>query len=237
MSQRLALLLTTLLCAAALPGVALSAPPEDGTVKFGSVYATITDDAIVLGNPLVERAWARDAFVTTSLIDKRGGEQVWSTDGPDFSLTVGAAELTSDLFSVTDVSAAVQIDRGLRLEIQLEAPGINATRIVEAYNGIAGFRSQTIMEPVAAIAIGGHTLEEATVGGDVAPTIHAFRAGADWRGWDEEIAVTLGRTRSSRWVTRTPALGGRPAQPRMGSRSRGRLSGSRSLATTGRSSW
>jgi hypothetical protein len=201
MRKRFALLVTLLLCASALPGgVARSAPPDDGTIRSGSVYATVTDDSIVLGNSLVERAWARDAFVTTSLIDKRGGDESWSTDTPDFSLTVGAAEITSDLFSVDDVSVA-QIDEGLRIEIRLAGPGLNATRTVETYNGIAGFRSQTIVEPLAAIAVGGVTLEQAAVGRE--PT------GAD----GTRTRNRTGPAPSSPSATPTRARGGRVPTP------------------------
>ena len=216
--RRFALALAALTCAAALPGgAAMSAPPaEDGTITSGSVYATVTDEAVVLGNPLVERTWSRDAFATTSLIDKRGGDEAWSSGGPDFSLTVGAAEITSDMFAVETVSVA-QIDRGLRVEMELAGPGINASRIVEAYNGIAGFRSQTIVTPVAAIALGGETLEQAAVGPDVAPTIHAFRAGADWRGWDETSQshwggpeFTLGNSHPGTWRETTSEPSGAP---------------------------
>ncbi|MGH2753920.1 MAG: alpha-galactosidase [Actinomycetota bacterium] len=187
MIRRVALAIAAMLCVAALPGAsALSAPPlADGIIRSGSVYAVVTDDALVLGNPLVERSWARDAFVTTSLIDKRGEDESWSAGGPDFSITIGATELTSDLFAVEAVEV-VQIDGGLRLVIDLSGPGVAVTRIVETYNGIAGFRSQTTIKPLAALAVGGATLERAAVGSEVAATIHAFRAGADWRGWNED---------------------------------------------------
>ena len=218
LKRRLALGLAALTCAAALPGAAaLSAPPaDDGTIRSGSVYATVTDDSVVLGNPLVERTWSREAFATTSLIDKRGGNEAWSSGGPDFSLTVGAAEITSDMFTVENVSVA-QIDRGLRVEMELAGPGINARRIVESYNGIAGFRSQTIVTPVAAIALGGEILEQAAVGADAAPTIHAFRAGADWRGWDEDSQshwggpeFTLGNAHPGTWRETTSEETGVP---------------------------
>ncbi|HEY7874641.1 MAG TPA: alpha-galactosidase [Actinomycetota bacterium] len=175
----LSILIAALVVASPLPQLALeNATAADGV--SGSVYARVTDGAVVLGNDLVERSWDRAAFATTELIDKRGGGRVWSRDHADFELLVGAARVPSTLFSLASADVT-DIGGGLRVTMELTAPGIAATRIAEAYDGIAGFRTQTILRPAAALALRGASFEEAAAGTDVAATITALRAGADWR--------------------------------------------------------
>src|SRR5439155_9750755 len=71
--------------------------------------------------------------------------------------------------------------RGLRVVMHLSGPGgLAATRIAEAYPGVAGFRTQTIFSSTVPIAISGATLDEAAVGA-ATPSISGFHAGTDWR--------------------------------------------------------
>ena len=177
--KRLAAVLLTACLIAPFARASTAQAAEEFT--SGTTYARITNDQIVLGNALVERTWRRAGFATLSIVDKRDGGLA-TTTSPDFRLIVGGspAELTSDRFNVTSV-AVEPIDGGLRASIQLSAPGITATRVAEVYDGIAGFRTQTTISPLSPLALRGYTLDEAAVGNDVAPTIHAFRAGADWR--------------------------------------------------------
>jgi hypothetical protein len=58
--------------------------------------------------------------------------------------------------------------------------GVEVTRVAEAYNGIAGFRTQTFLTPTTPLPLRGATLDEAAVG-TAQPVLHAYRAGADWR--------------------------------------------------------
>jgi hypothetical protein len=157
------------------------------TYRSNGVYARVTQDAVTLGNPLVERRWDRDGFRTAALVDKRGPNRRWSEDRRDFSLRLaGGAEIGSRSFDVTAVEVQPLQDGGLRVDMTLTGPpGIMATRTAEAYPGIAGFRTQTTLESVAPLALAGATLDEAAVG-RAEPTIHAFRAGADWREPDWE---------------------------------------------------
>ena len=159
---------------------ATAAEPTDET-RSGTTYARVGDDEIVLGNALVERRWRRDGFVTLAIEDKRDAS-VAAAEGPDFRLFTGSspAEITSEAFDVTSVEVE-QIAGGLRATIELSGPGIDATRVAEVYEGIAGFRTQTTITPLSPLALRGYTLDEAIVGDEVTPTIHAFRAGADWR--------------------------------------------------------
>lgn len=176
-APRLALLAVV---AAAATVVAPAGAAGDSSTRAGSVYATVTDGEVVLGNALAERRWTREALRTTALVDKRGQDRTWSTDSRDFTLTVGAAEVGSERFSVTDVDVE-RIDRGLRVTMLLGGvPGLAAERVVEAYEGVAGLRTQTVLLPTAPLALRSATLDEVDVGG-AAPVLHAFRAGADWR--------------------------------------------------------
>jgi hypothetical protein len=157
------------------------------TVRAGSVYATVSDSQVVLGNALAERRWARDGLVTTEMVDKRGAGTVWSKGRRDFALDLaGRSDVGSERFTVTSVKVANLARGGLRVTMTLDSPlpGLTATRIAEAYPGVAGFRTQTILHPAAGLALSGATLDEAAVPG-AAPTLHAFRAGSDWRepGW------------------------------------------------------
>jgi hypothetical protein len=152
----------------------------DGTVTSASAYARVEEGRIVLGNDLVERSWDRAAFQTTSLVDKRGAGRTWSSGHPDFELMVGAARVPSTVFSVADATVA-DIGGGLRVTMELTGPGLSATRVAEVYEGVAGFRTQTILRPMTPLVLRGASFEQAAVGRDVAPTITALRAGADWR--------------------------------------------------------
>ncbi len=156
-------------------------PAPAGTTREGSVYATVTADGVVLGNALAERRWSRAALRTTALVDKRGQDRTWSAGSRDFSLQVGAASVGSELFRVASV-AVTPLDRGgLRVTMTLDGvPGLAATREVEAYDGVAGFRTRTVLHPTAPLVLRGATLDEVAVG-TAAPTLHALRAGADWR--------------------------------------------------------
>jgi melibiase-like protein len=183
-------------------------------LSSGDVYARVDGTDIVLGNDLVERSWDASAFATTSMTDKRGTPKTWSADRPDFELLVGAARVPSDLFSVADVSLE-DLGRGIRATMHLTAPGIDATRVAEAYEGIAGFRTQTTLRPTAPLALRGASFEEAAVGSEVSATIHAFRAGADWRdpGY-EGPQFTLGDAHPGTWRdSRTAGRGENLAGP------------------------
>ena len=177
--RRLPLLCTALaLVAAGAPALAKTGTDE---IRDGSVYARVTDSEVVLGNAVAERRWSRDALRTTALVDKRGQDRAWSTGSRDFTLTLGAATLGSELLSVEDVAVSEIGRGGLRVTMTLGGvPGLAATRVVEAYNGIAGFRTQTFITPTTPLALRGATLDEAAVG-TATPVLHAFRGGADWR--------------------------------------------------------
>jgi hypothetical protein len=196
----IAVLAATVALAVAVPITARAGEvAAGGEHRVGAVYARITGDTVVLGNEEVERSWRRSAFATLALLDKRDGSREWSAAGRDFSLRVGVADIGSELFTVAGVEVTT-LDNGLRLELDLTGPaGLDATRVVEAYEGIAGFRTQTILRPTAALALGGYTLDEVAVGATVTPTIHALRAGADWREPDWAGPPSIGDPHAGTW--------------------------------------
>jgi hypothetical protein len=145
----------------------------------------VTDEGVTIGNDLIERSWSRAAWSTQTFVDKRLPGGIGAAPGPDFTLDVATASVPSDVFQAAAVNVQ-EIDGGLRAEITLvpvegSEPGFTATRIVEIYDGIAGMRTQTTIDTLTPLVLRGYALEQAHVGSDVAATLHAFRAGADWR--------------------------------------------------------
>jgi hypothetical protein len=153
------------------------------TFTDGDVYARVTAHRVVLGNGVAERRWSRPRLRTVVLTDKRRGGRDWSHGRtPDFELNVAGARIPSGAFRITKVGVTRLARGGLRVTMRLAGPpGLRATRTAEAYPGIAGFRTQTVLRPAIPLALSGVTLEKAAVGPATAPTIHAFRAGSDWR--------------------------------------------------------
>ncbi|MFL5781504.1 MAG: alpha-galactosidase [Thermoleophilaceae bacterium] len=154
------------------------------------MYARYDGSAVTLGNALVERRWARDRLRTTRLLDKRAGGHRWSDGGRDFVLHLdGGATLGSDAFHVASVELTRIPRGGLRVTMQLTGTGaavaLRATRVVEAYPGVAGFRAQTTVSSATPLVLASATLELAGVGDGVTAVARGFRAGTDWRepGW------------------------------------------------------
>lgn len=170
--------------AALLLAVALVAPAPASAAEEhdqGSVYARVTATEVVLGNAVAERRWSRASLRTTALVDKRGRDTRWPAGSRDFALTLGAAEVGSESFSVTSVRVSEPARGGLRVTMTLGGvPGLAVTRVVEAYGGVAGFRTQTTVTPTTPLVLRGATLDEVAAPGATA-TLHALRAGADWR--------------------------------------------------------
>jgi hypothetical protein len=178
------LLLTTVFVASVLPAALAQ---EATSYSNGSVYAEVTDDAVTVGNGLVERTWSRDAWATTSFVDKRAGSTVRGESSPDFTLELGTGGIGSDAFQASDVRVD-DIAGGLRMTATLSlggGPALNATRVVEVYEGIAGMRTQTTLAALSPLVLRGYAVEQASLDPGASATLHAFRAGADWRepGW------------------------------------------------------
>lgn len=183
MRRLLALSVAVLLVAALTPSVL--AQEGDSLHRSGSAYVEVTGAEVVAGNSLIERTWERDAWATSSFVDKRGAGGVAGGAGPDFTLEAGVGSLPSNLFEATEVTVD-HIPGGLRAEVELAPldgvqPALQLTRVIEVYEDIAGVRTQTIVETPAPVVLRGYTLDQAAVGDEIAATVHAFRAGADWR--------------------------------------------------------
>jgi hypothetical protein len=193
----------------AAPGAAQGAV----TYRDGSVYALVGPTSIELGNSLASRRWTSAPFRTAELVDFRGTDRVWSVGSPDFVLGLGGLELASDAFSVSSVSVTKLERGGLRVKMRLGPapglPGVSVSRIAEAYPGVAGFRTETVIETPAPLALSRATLEEIAPASAAAPTAHAFRAGADWREPDwPGPPFTIGDPHPGTWhEARTAAPG------------------------------
>ncbi len=167
--------------------LALGAAPAAHAEVYsdGPVLARVQPTWVELSNTQGSRRWTRAPFRTESLVDRRAGGRRWSTGSRDFELSVAGVTLGSEAFSVGSVSVTKLARRGLRVSMRLAAPlklpGVVVTRIAEAYPGVAGFRTQTVIESAAPLVLSRATLDEAAPPGAITPTIHAFRAGADWR--------------------------------------------------------
>lgn len=198
-----------LACIAALAAVTLALPAAAGEDSGnGKVYVRISGTDIAIGNDLVERSWSRFPFLTSQIFDKRSGE-LWSERSADFSLGLGAAEVPSSVLDVTDATAD-KLKDGMRLTLRLEGIGLAATRTVEVYEGVAGFRTTTTLHLNAPLPLRGYDVETANVG-SAAATIHAFRAGADWREPDwEGPPLTIGDPHAGTWRESRSAAEGTP---------------------------
>jgi hypothetical protein len=207
MARRASLLALTVVLLSAGVGAGISTAAK---VRC-ETYATVAADGVALGNASVERRWQRDALVTTRLTDKRTGLTL-ATPHADFALLLDGLRITSDLFDVASVSDQSLPACGRRLTFELAlTPLIRVRRSVEVHPGIAGFRSRTVLEPLAPLPLSGYTLDEVAAGPTPAPTIHAFRAGADWRdaGWQP---FAIGDPHTGDWRETSTAPAGGPLQ-------------------------
>jgi hypothetical protein len=196
--------------------VALAAAPAAQAEQAydRDVYAQVTPKEVTLGNAVAERRWSRDALMTLELRDKRRGGRVWSRNRRDFTLSVGGPALGSDQFAVSDVKVERLARSGLRVTMALQGPGgLTGTRIAEAYPGIAGFRTQTVLVASSPLTLAGATLDEAAVGDKAAVTLHNLRAGADWRSPDYEGPPTsVGDPQGGTWRATTEGKPGEPVE-------------------------
>lgn len=196
------------------PGQPADPAPPARVLRDRDVYALVTPSEVVLGNAWVERRWSRAPFRTLSLVDRRTAPRVrarrarpvpWAAPAPEFRLLLAevpspgqggehAVAWSADRFRATRVDVTRLPRGGLRVVFTLEGPGVEVRREVEAYPRIPGFRSRNVVVSRTALALTGYTLDEVAVrpaAGPVAATIHAFRAGSDWRyrGGGPRLAV------------------------------------------------
>lgn len=206
MRSRLALPVAALLTAFA-PAAAHAATFGDGH----GVHAEVTATSVSVGNGLIDRTWSRSALRST-IVDHRGGDRTWSADQPDFTLTVADQPISSADFKVDEVNV-YDLDRGgLRLVMKLShaVPALTATRTVEVYPGVAGFRTQTTVASPVPLVLSAATTDEVAVGSGVTSTIHAFRAGWDWRepNWAGPSSGSIGDPHAGDWRASASAAAG-----------------------------
>lgn len=195
--------------------VLLSAPSAGAeTYSDRGVTAEVTPERVTLANALVSRTWTRAAFAST-LVDRRGRDHTWSSGQPDFTLAVAGQDVSSADFAADAVTVTPLPRGGLRVVFRLRHAvlALTATRTVEVYPGVAGFRTQmTVASPVP-LMLSSFTLDEIAAGGSVTPTIHAFRAGADWRGesnWQGPEFGSIGDAHAGDWRDTRSGLAGEP---------------------------
>jgi hypothetical protein len=178
--KRGALLALAAMSAVLLPAVSGSAA---ATLCDVDVCASAGPAGVTLSNSVAERSWRPDALVTTRIGDRRpGADPMLTKSQPDFALVLDGIEVASDRMQITDVALSRAERGGVRVTFTLSLFGLaSIQRVVEAYPGIAGFASRTVITPLAPLVVSGYKLDQIAVGNAVAPTIHAFRAGADWR--------------------------------------------------------
>ncbi len=182
-------------------------------VRRRGVTAEVTADARDARELAVaQRSWDR-AAVRSTIVDRRGGDRTWSEDAPDFTLELSGQKISSTALRITRRRGRQSCrGGGLRVTMTLvddTLPGLEVTRVAEAYPGVAGFRTQTTVASTVPLLLSAATLDEAAVGTRVAPAISAFRAGSDWRDPDwTGPQFTLGDAHPGTWrETRTAAAG------------------------------
>jgi hypothetical protein len=192
--------------------LAAAAPAQAQTFADHGVTAVAGARSVTLSNHLVTRTWER-AGLRSSIRDERG-RGTETAIGPDFTLTVGGQSLPSSDFAVDDVTFSPAKGGGVRVAMSLTSatlPVLTARRVVEAYPGVAGFRTQTTLFSPLPLLLSAATIDEAHVGGEALPVVHAFRAGADWRGesdWTGPQYGSVGDAHAGDWRdTRTGERG------------------------------
>jgi len=187
----------TLLMTLAVLGLA---PAVSGAtvVSNGTSTATIDETGVVLCNQTVCRTWEPDRLVTTSI--ERAGALAAGTHA-DLTLDLDGARVTSDLLPVNVVTAEA-FDGGARITWRLEAAVAEIVRTVTVFDGIAAFEARTTIEPRAPAALSGYSLDEVAIP-DGTATIHAFRAGADWRFDDGWAPFSIGDPHQGDWRVST----------------------------------
>lgn len=194
---RLCLLLSTLTLVIPPPAAAAYVHEYNG-VRLVDDGLTLTLDT----GP-AQRVYERDRIATRRIVAygvtrSTGGE--FSVDGVDLPIDSAMS------FTVSPVPGGLRLTRSTR-----RADGMEVTRTVDAYAGVAGFRSQTTLRAAGPLVVTGYRLDEMRVGA-VTPTLHAFRAGADWRYESDWDPPNLGDDHRGNWRSTVSGSAGEPLQ-------------------------
>ena len=182
-------------------------------LTVGPVAANVGNGRATLGNGLVERTWDLAAFRTLRLVDRRGPDRTWGSEQRDFSLALGPLSVGSERFTATAARTLRLAHGGVRLVLTLRTvlvPTLVVERTIDVYPGVAGFRSETVLRSSVPLVLSGMTLEEVRAGTADA-TLHALRAGGDWREpeWTGPT-IAIGDPHAGTWRSTSVASGGRP---------------------------
>lgn len=177
---------SAVVAAAVLAAGSLAVPATaDGTVQSGDAYATVSATSVVIGNGLVERAWAWDdpGFRTTSLRDKRTLREWVASGGNEFALVLPGITLTGEGWTLASADLSDHPPGGgVEVAMHLTGPpGITLDRVARVRPGVAAVRVQTILHATVPLVLEGYTLDELAVEPGVTEA-HAvgFNAGSDW---------------------------------------------------------
>jgi hypothetical protein len=160
-------------------------------VRVGSAYAQVTDNGAVIGDKFITRRWsiAGDSVRTTALIGPDGTN--WATPGPDFTLTIGIAGVTTSSttgWSLADVKP-VRTAKAVGLDfsyapLSADLPsGVTLERRVRLEPGQATMSvTSTLHTALLPLRIPAYTLDQITPSrADLKQEVLRYRAGSDWR--------------------------------------------------------
>ena len=210
------LLAVTGLLAASQPAVA---PPAEADPVL---TIALHPDKVEIDTGIVRRKWrdtAAAGFRTTSFVDKRNGiEWVGPGTSPEFTITVGVVDFTSSDFDTDSAEQSPLPNGGVRVTIHLSGPLLfEVDYLIDAWPGVGGFRTQTIVRPLAALPITGYSMGELTTpfSSAITPIGQTFHAGSDWRdeeGWEPQLSIgdTAPRGGRSDWRVQTQGPKGGP---------------------------
>ncbi|MFP5224889.1 MAG: alpha-galactosidase [Actinomycetota bacterium] len=188
-----------------LTGTAVVADASPPAASNGGVTLQVSDGVANLDNfgagGTLRKSVSLETF--TELGHRYRGVVV---DEPVHEFSVGLADqmVTSDLISVDEMTVT-EVDGGLRVTRTGGLEGVvEIERTIEMYGSADGTLERTTMRLIAPLAVSGYALGAARFPGGKA-TVHALRAGADWRydsGWDP---FGIGDDRRGPWRVTTTA--------------------------------
>jgi hypothetical protein len=210
--MRLSRILPLLLLVSSVAPIAAHAEP----VENDGVSVTVEDRSITFSNGLLSRRFNTSGLQT---LDITAFGEVRSTRAQDVAIT--AEETSADALldsrcvenpetiCLLPVSVDVApIPGGLALTRTIGTSGFQITRRDEMVAGISGMRSQTSIVSLAPVVLEGYQPERLRTGIGNRATVHAFRAGADWR-YDEGFdPVGIGDDHRGQWRSTTQGATG-----------------------------
>ncbi len=210
--------LLTLLLALGLSGQPATRPALADPI----LQIELSDDKVQIDTGTVVRKWrdtAGGGFQTTSFLDKRTALE-WVAPGTsdDFTITVGILDFTSSDFTLDSAERSALPNGGARVTMHLSGPALFAVDyLVDAWPGLAGFRTQTVVKALVVLPVTGYSMGELTTRftSNITPIGQTFHSGSDWRdedGWSPSITIGDEAPRGGRsdWRVQTQGPKGGP---------------------------